>query len=149
MSVPAWIVEFETSSLITREAAGISEPSRQSSRVRATKFREARAQVGGVYPGAVRVEHVLQELLGPKRAAQIVYTGEQFDAATALRLGLVNEVLPPDQVMTRAREIAAAIMAKPRTARRLTHALIQRPWQRRIVEDLRGGYAQQLLTNSR
>jgi enoyl-CoA hydratase/carnithine racemase len=92
---------------------------------------------------------VLQELLGPKRAAQMIYTGEQIDAATALGLGLVNEVLPPDQVMTRAREIAAAIMAKPRTARRLTRAVIQRPWQQRIVEDLRGRYAHQLLASSR
>jgi enoyl-CoA hydratase/carnithine racemase len=104
--------------------------------------------MAGLVPGD-GMHLVLQELLGPKRAAQIVYTGEHIDAATALRLGLVNEVLPPDQVMTRAREIAAAIMAKPRTARRLTHAVIQRPWQRRIVEDLRGGYAHQLLASSR
>jgi enoyl-CoA hydratase/carnithine racemase len=103
--------------------------------------------VAGSVPGD-GMHLVLQELLGPKRAAQMVYTGEQIDAATALRLGLVNEVLPPDQVMTRAREIAAAIMAKPRTARRLTHAVIQRPWQQRIVEDLRGGYAHQLLASS-
>jgi enoyl-CoA hydratase/carnithine racemase len=82
--------------------------------------------VAGSVPGD-GMHLVLQELLGPKRAAQMVYTGEQIDAATALRLGLVNEVLPPDQVMTRAREIAAAIMAKPRTARRLTHAVINDP----------------------
>jgi enoyl-CoA hydratase/carnithine racemase len=92
---------------------------------------------------------VLQELLGTKRAAYLAYTGQKIDAATALRWGLVNEVLPAEQVMSRAREIASAIAATPRTSRRLTHAVIRRPWQRRIVEDLRGGYAHQLLAASR
>lgn len=92
---------------------------------------------------------VLQELLGTKRAAYLAYTGEGITAETALAWGLVNEVLPAGQVMARAREIASAIAANSRTSRRLTHGLIQRSWQRRIVEDLRGGYAQQLLAAGR
>ncbi|MFD1538896.1 hypothetical protein [Nonomuraea guangzhouensis] len=43
----------------------------------------------------------------------------------------------------------STIAATPRTSRRLTHAVIRRPWQRRIVEDLRAEYAHQLLAASR
>jgi enoyl-CoA hydratase/carnithine racemase len=40
-------------------------------------------------------------------------TGEYLDAATAYRLGYVNEVVPDDQVMIRARELAERIAAAP------------------------------------
>lgn len=92
---------------------------------------------------------VLDQLLGTKRAAHIVYTGTRIDAATALEFGLVNEVVPRDELGARAHALATQIMAKPRTSRRLTHAMIQRPWQQRLATDLRGGYAQQLLASSR
>ncbi|WP_327656748.1 enoyl-CoA hydratase/isomerase family protein [Streptomyces sp. NBC_00483] len=90
----------------------------------------------------------LEELLGTKRAAHLAYTGGGIDSATALQWGLVNEVLPRDQLMDQARRVAETIMAAPRTTRRLTHALISRPWRRRITEELRSGYATQLLASS-
>ncbi len=91
----------------------------------------------------------LRELLGIKRAAHIAYTGEAFDARRALGFGVVSEVLSREQLMPRAREIAEAIMSRPRIARRLTHSVIQRQWQARVVEDLRSSYAHQLLASSR
>ncbi|MEU9947312.1 enoyl-CoA hydratase/isomerase family protein [Streptomyces sp. NPDC047939] len=90
----------------------------------------------------------LEELIGTKRAAHLAYTGGGIDSATALRWGLVNEVLPREQLMDRARRIAEMVMAAPRTSRRLTHAVVSRPWRRRISEDLRGLYARQLLASS-
>jgi enoyl-CoA hydratase/carnithine racemase len=57
----------------------------------------------------------------------------------------VNEVLPPADLMPRVLDIAAQIMARPRTARRLTHGIVSRAWQRRLVTELRGTYARQLL----
>ncbi len=84
---------------------------------------------------------VLQELVGQKRAAGYLYSGERIDAQTALRLGLVNEVTENDRLLPRAREIAEEIMKKPRTTRRMTHAIIQRPWRRRLTEDLGYGLA--------
>lgn len=64
----------------------------------------------------------LQELLGAKRAAYYLYTSAPIDARTALDLGLVNEVLPPADLVPRAWEIAEPIMRRPRATRRLTHA---------------------------
>ncbi len=91
----------------------------------------------------------LRELLGIKRAAHIVYTGARLDAQRALELGVVSEVIPRERLIPRAREIAEMAMTKPRTARRLTHAVVQRQWQRCVVDELRSSYAQQLLASSR
>jgi enoyl-CoA hydratase/carnithine racemase len=79
---------------------------------------------------------VFQELLGLKRAAYYMYTADKIDAATALNLGLVNEVLPVGDLLPRARAIAAKIMKQPRATRRLTANVIRRPWKRLLVQDL-------------
>jgi enoyl-CoA hydratase/carnithine racemase len=62
-----------------------------------------------------------------------------------LLLGIVNEVLPRGDLLPRALDLASQIMASPRTARRLTHGLITRTWQRPLVAGLRDSYAHQLL----
>lgn len=85
-----------------------------------------------------------QELLGVKRAAYALLTGQAIDAATALEYGLVNEVLPREQLLARAYAIADHIMSQPRTVRRLTTQIIRRPWKQRIVADLDGGFGIQM-----
>ncbi|MFF1924886.1 enoyl-CoA hydratase/isomerase family protein [Streptomyces sp. NPDC058221] len=87
----------------------------------------------------------LCELVGPKRASYIIYTGQGIPAEEAERLGVVNEVLPRAELLPRAHELASRIMARPRTSRRLTHGIASRPWQRRLMTDLRNSYAHQLL----
>jgi enoyl-CoA hydratase/carnithine racemase len=77
-----------------------------------------------------------QELMGLKRAAYFLYTSDKIDAQTAKEMGLVNEVLPLDRLLARAQEIAAKIMQKPRSIRRLTSAVLRRQWKRRLVQDL-------------
>ncbi|NUR85281.1 MAG: enoyl-CoA hydratase/isomerase family protein [Nonomuraea sp.] len=97
----------------------------------------------GVAPGDGQ-QLTLQELIGAKRAAYHLYTGEPIGARQALELGLVNEVLPADELLPRAWELAEIIMRAPRTARRLTHAIVQRPWKRRLVHDLAFGVAHEM-----
>jgi enoyl-CoA hydratase len=55
-------------------------------------------------------------LIGPNRAKRYLLTGEHLDASTALELGLVNEVVPPDRVLARATEMAAELARGPRHA---------------------------------
>jgi enoyl-CoA hydratase/carnithine racemase len=86
----------------------------------------------------------LQGLLGVKRAAYAMYASQQIDALTALNWGLVNEVVPDDQLMPRAHEIAAMVMKSSRTTRRLTHAIVTRPWKRLLAEDEGFGLAHML-----
>ncbi|MTD55113.1 enoyl-CoA hydratase/isomerase family protein [Amycolatopsis pithecellobii] len=90
------------------------------------------------------IHSAFQELLGVKRAAYALLTGEAIDAATALEYGMVNEVLPRDELVPRAHVIADHIMRQPRTVRRLTTQIIRRPWKKRIVDDLDGGFGIQM-----
>ena len=90
------------------------------------------------------IHTAFQELLGTKRAAYALLTGEAFDAKKALNLGLVNEVVPRDQLVTRGYEIADHIMSQPRTTRRLTTQIVRRPWKKRITDDLDGGFGIQM-----
>jgi len=52
----------------------------------------------------------LPRIVGMSQAAEWVLTGRIFDAQEALAGGLVNEVLPPERLIPRAREIAAEIV---------------------------------------
>lgn len=90
------------------------------------------------------IHSCFQELLGVKRAAYALLTGQAIDAKTALEYGMVNEVLPQDQLIARAYQIADHIMTQPRTTRRLTTQIVRRPWKQRIVNDLDGGFGIQM-----
>ena len=83
--------------------------------------------------------------MGPKRAAYYLYTSERIDAQMAIDIGLVNEARPLDQLLPRAWELAEMIMQKPRATRRLTSAVLRRPWKRRLVHDLGFHLAHELL----
>ncbi|MBV9381812.1 MAG: enoyl-CoA hydratase/isomerase family protein [Streptosporangiaceae bacterium] len=85
-----------------------------------------------------------QELLGVKRAAYALLTGEAITARKALEWGMVNEVLPREELLDRALVIAGHIMSQPRTTRRLTTQIIRRPWKKRIADDLDGGFGIQM-----
>lgn len=92
---------------------------------------------------------VLNHLLGPKRAAYLAYTGARMSAREACAAGVVNEVLPADELLPRALELAGRIRSQPRSTRRLTHTIITRAWQQAVVQQLRASYAQQLLAMTR
>lgn len=77
-----------------------------------------------------------QELMGIKRAAYYLYTSEKITAEAAKGMGLVNEVLPPDELLPRAWEIAGLVRQRPRHVRRFTSALLRRQWKRRLIDDL-------------
>jgi enoyl-CoA hydratase/carnithine racemase len=78
----------------------------------------------------------LQALMGAKRAAHYIYTGQSIPAPKALELGLVSEVLPRDALLGRAWELAEMMMERPRFARRMTHSILARPWKKLVTEDL-------------
>lgn len=90
------------------------------------------------------IHNAFQELLGTKRAAYALLTGEAITAEKALEYGLVNEVVPRDRVVERAYTIADHIMSQPRTTRRLTTQIVRRPWKRRVADDLDGGFGIQM-----
>ena len=54
--------------------------------------------------------------IGPREARRWFATAEIFDAATALRIGLVSEITTLEDLWPRAQELATAIAAKPPAA---------------------------------
>jgi 2-(1,2-epoxy-1,2-dihydrophenyl)acetyl-CoA isomerase len=60
----------------------------------------------------------LPQLIGPAKAAEMFYTGEMIDAKTALAMGLVNRLVPADQLQAEAKAFAMNIAHGPRTASR-------------------------------
>ena len=70
------------------------------------------------------VSSILVWQVGHKIARDLLLTGRIFDAAEAYRLGLVNEVVPPEELIIRARELASQLMENSPSSLRLTKKLI-------------------------
>ncbi len=74
--------------------------------------------VGGFYR--------LPAIVGPAKAAELLFTGDLVDAAEALRIGLVSEVIPHAELLPRARALAERIAANPPLAVRHLKAGLSR-----------------------
>ncbi len=72
----------------------------------------------GLIPGGGATQR-LPRLVGLGQAMKIILTGEMIDAGEAQRIGLVDEVVPPDQLRATTLELAAKIAAKSPVALRL------------------------------
>lgn len=70
--------------------------------------------------------YLLPKLLGHRRASEILFAGASFDAATALGWGLVNDVLPVDELEEFAHARAVSIAALPPASVRTTKMLLKR-----------------------
>ena len=62
-------------------------------------------------------------LVGWKVAARYALTGDHFGPEEAVRIGAINEVVPHDQLMTRAREMAKRLVMVPSDSVRLNKKL--------------------------
>ena len=60
----------------------------------------------------------LPQLVGPSAAAELLLTGDMVDAERALQIGLVSRVLPGDELVPAAHELAARIAANSAPALR-------------------------------
>ena len=72
----------------------------------------------GLMPGGGGTQR-LPRLVGMGAAYKLLYTGDFVRAPEALRIGLVDEVVPPDALAGRAKELAHAIAKKSPVALRL------------------------------
>jgi enoyl-CoA hydratase len=77
----------------------------------------------GIIPGAGGTQR-LARLVGPARAKDIVYSGRFVEAEEALRIGLVDQVVAPDDVYETAVAMAARYAAGPAVALRAAKAAI-------------------------
>jgi len=79
----------------------------------------------GIIPGGGGTQR-LARLVGPARAKDLVMTGRQVRADEALAIGLVDEVVPADQVLDRALDKAAALAQGAVVAQGLAKRAIDR-----------------------
>jgi enoyl-CoA hydratase/carnithine racemase len=68
----------------------------------------------------------LSRNLGRKAAFEMLVTGQFISADEALQKGLVNRVVPPEQLDAEVEALVASIVAKPRTAVALGKSLFYR-----------------------
>jgi methylglutaconyl-CoA hydratase len=70
------------------------------------------------------VSTFLLRQIGEKQARDLLLTGRIFDAAEALRLGLVNEVVPAESLAARARELASLLKQNSPNSLKATKKLL-------------------------
>lgn len=88
------------------------------------RARFGQPEVGlGVTPGFGGTQR-LPRLIGLGRARQLLYTGDTIGAEEARRMGLVNEVVPADELMDYVTKIARRIIAKGQMAVRFSKAAV-------------------------
>ncbi|MFF2513558.1 enoyl-CoA hydratase/isomerase family protein [Streptomyces sp. NPDC058086] len=68
--------------------------------------------------------YLLPRLVGPQRAKELMFFGDALTAADAARLGLVNRVVPPDDLEKTARDWAERLATGPTRALALTKQLV-------------------------
>ena len=98
-------------------------------------FRDTHFQ-GGAVPGD-GVHVVWLHLLGPNRGRKFLLTGETLSAQEALKLGVVNEVLPQERLMPRAWELAEQLAQKPPLTLRYTKVVLTL-YLKRLMQDMLG-----------
>jgi enoyl-CoA hydratase len=79
----------------------------------------------GIIPGGGGTQR-LARLVGPARAKDLVFTGRQVRADEALAMGLVDEVVPQEEVLDRALDKASALAAGAVVAQGLAKRAIDR-----------------------
>ena len=93
----------------------------------------------GIIPGGGGTQR-LPRLVGTSRAKEMMVTGRQVKAEEALRIGLADELTEPDQLMTRALELASSVAAGATQAVRMVKEAVDRG----VETDLASGLAIEL-----
>ena len=90
----------------------------------------------GIIPGGGGTQR-LTRLVGEGKAMELILTGEIIDAKTALAIGLVNQVVPADQLQAKTMEIANRIADKSPIALRLAKEAVKLASRSNLDEGLR------------
>lgn len=85
-------------------------------RISSDKAKFSFPEVGlGIIPGGGGTQR-LQKIIGQGRAKELLYFGDMFDAAQALDWGIVNKVVPAEELLSSAIEWADKLAKKPPVA---------------------------------
>jgi enoyl-CoA hydratase len=90
----------------------------------------------GIFPGDGGTQRLVRAV-GKSRAMQMILTGEPIDAETALRAGLVSEVVPGDRLQERAVEIARVIAGHSSVALRTAKKAVLQAFEISLADGLK------------
>ncbi|MCB9555339.1 MAG: enoyl-CoA hydratase [Deltaproteobacteria bacterium] len=76
-------------------------------------------------PPEAASSYLLPRLVGPQRAAELLFFAEAFDARTAYQLGIVNQIVDAETLYQHAAERAAKLAAKPPGALQICKQLLR------------------------
>jgi enoyl-CoA hydratase len=102
------------------------------------KFGQPEVNIG-IIPGGGATQR-LPRLIGVCKAKELIYTGDIINAEQADRLGLINRVVPMDELMPAARELAKRIASKSAAALKLAKTAINRSMQTNLESGLKCEY---------
>ena len=109
-------------------------------RIASSRSKFGQPEVGlGLIPGFTGTQR-LSRLCGSGAAKQMIFTADKWSAEEALRVGLVDVVVPPEGLMRTARDLALKIMSKSMNAIKLA--------KKAINEGLRLEFRQGLLVEN-
>jgi 2-(1,2-epoxy-1,2-dihydrophenyl)acetyl-CoA isomerase len=77
---------------------------------------------------------LLPMLVGIHKAKELIFTGDRIDTKEALRIGLINRVVPPDQLMPVAMELARRLAESAPLALAMSKQLIHEPFKKMFDE---------------
>lgn len=92
----------------------------------------------GLIPGWGGTQR-LPRFVGSGIAKELIFTGKMIDTKTAKQLGLLNKVVPPDELKSAVKELATELMTKPPVGIQLAKQLINSS----IETDLTKGLVQE------
>lgn len=105
-------------------------------RVASENAKFGQPEVGlGITPGFGGTQR-LPRLVGEGMAKEMIYTGDMIDAAEALRIGLVNHVVPQEMLMDYCRKMAGRILSRAPLAVRFSKQAINEGMQTDIDRGL-------------
>jgi len=78
----------------------------------------------------------LRRQVGERNMRELVFGGELIDAARAREIGLVNRVVPPNELMNEAQKFADSILQGAPNALAQTKRLIEELWSTSVKEDV-------------
>ena len=136
---PVW-VEAVVAAIVLRDGATVTEEERSSSTAGNTwpaskrpngsfssirSRRTPAANCSNARCGSVSVSNNTHSVDPEKRAAEMTFTGDRVDAATALEWGMINRVVPHDELLAEAHALAGQITKNPPHALRMPKRLPQ------------------------
>ncbi|WP_329519072.1 enoyl-CoA hydratase/isomerase family protein [Spirillospora sp. NBC_01491] len=104
------------------------------------------AKLGIVYPAAATAR--LVRLVGPAAAKYLLYSADLIGAEHALRIGLLDEVVPADALRTRVAEFAATMASRSLLTQRATKDIVDAVSSGKPVEEKARGWLDEFNASS-